>query len=300
LRLFSYTSDEKTFDIGITLDEENYNLTEALNIYQKAKGIDKKLSIAFLQMFIEMGYCSGAIINNIFNDPWVKSKIKDLVITTDFIYGIPVPRPSKIICLGRNYKAHAQELKHALPTEPLFFSKASSSLIAHRENIIIPSWLEGRVDHEAELALIIGKTGKDIPEDDALHYLAGYTIINDVTARDMQKKDIRNSNPWFRSKSLDTFSPLGPYIIPADEIKDPHNLKIKLKINNKIRQNASTADMLFKIPEIISYISKYMTLQSGDIIATGTPEGVSEIIDGDNIEITISGIGTLQNTVVKE
>jgi 2-keto-4-pentenoate hydratase/2-oxohepta-3-ene-1,7-dioic acid hydratase in catechol pathway len=282
------------------MDEENYNLTEALNIYQTAKGANKKLSIAFLQMFIEMGYCSGAIINNVFNEPWVKSKIKDLIITSDFIYGIPVPRPSKIICLGRNYKAHARELKHTLPKEPLIFSKAPSSLIAHNEKIIIPSWLEGRVDHEAELALVIGKTGKDIPEEDAFNYLAGYTIINDVTARDMQKKDLQNSNPWFRSKSLDTFSPLGPFIIPADEMKNPHNLKIKLKINHKIKQNASTADMLFKIPEIISYISKYMTLQSGDIIATGTPEGVSEIKDGDTIEITISSMGTLQNTVVKE
>lgn len=300
MKLYSYTTDQKTFNIGIYKDEENYNLTEALNIYQKAKGVTNKFSIAFLQMLIEMGYCSGAIINNVFKEPWVQSKIKDLVIATDFIYGIPVPRPSKIVCLGRNYKAHAKELKHTLPEEPLLFCKASSSLIAHKEKIIVPSWLEGRVDHEAELALVIGKTGKDIPEKDAINHLAGYTIINDVTARDMQKKDLENSNPWFRSKSLDTFAPLGPFIIPADEIRNPHNLKIKLKINNKIQQNASTADMLFKISEIISYISKYMTLNSGDIIATGTPEGVSEIKDGDKIEISISEIGTLENTVVKQ
>ncbi|MFO7891777.1 MAG: fumarylacetoacetate hydrolase family protein [bacterium] len=300
MKLFSYTQDKNIFYIGVSLEEENYNLTEALNIYQNSKGISNKLSIQFLQMLIELGYCSGTIINNIFNSPWVKSKIKDLLIPSDFTYGVPVPRPSKIICLGRNYQAHVKEMDHSLPDEPILFSKASSSLTAHNQEIIIPSWLEGRIDHEAELALIIGKLGKNIPEDKAFDYLAGYTIINDVTARDMQKKDIDNSNPWFRSKSLDTFSPLGPFIIPVDEIDDPHNLKIKLKINNRIKQNASTADMIFKIPQILAYISKYMTLQPGDIIATGTPEGVSEIKDGDNIEITISDLGVLKNTVVKE
>ena len=300
MKLFSYTLDEKKFYIGAEIDEENYNLTEALNIYQKSKGVSKKFSIQFLQMLIEFGYCSGSIINQIFNNPWVQSKIKELVITSEFKYSIPVPRPSKIICLGRNYRAHVKELKHTVPDEPILFSKATSTLIAHNEEIIIPSWLEGRIDHEAELAVIIGKIGKNIPEDEALNYLAGYTIINDVTARDMQKKDLKNSNPWFRSKSLDTFSPLGPFVVPADEIDDPHNLNIKLKLNNKIRQNANTADMIFKIPEIIAYISKYMTLQPGDIIATGTPEGVSEIKEGDNIEITLSKIGVLKNTVIKE
>ncbi len=300
MKLFSYTQDEKIFNTGIRINEENYNLTEALNIYQNSKGAGKKISIQFLQMLIEMGYCSGNIINNIFNNPWVKSKIKDLLIQPDFKYGIPIPRPSKIICLGRNYKAHVKELKHKLPEEPILFSKATSSLTAHNQNIVIPSWLNGRVDHEAELAIIMGKTGKNIPEDNAFNYLAGYTIINDVTARDLQKKDLNNSNPWFRSKSLDTFSPLGPFIVPADEIDDPHNLKIKLKINNKIRQNSSTSEMIFKIPEIVAYISKYMTLQPGDIIATGTPEGVSEIKDRDEIEITISKLGILKNTVVKE
>jgi len=300
LKFFSYTHDEKKFYIGAEIKKENYNLTEALDIYQKSKGVTKKFSIQFLQMLIELGYCSKSIIDQIFNNPWVQSKIKKLTITSEFKYSIPVPRPSKIICLGRNYQAHIKELAHKVPDEPILFSKASSTLIAHNEEIIIPSWLEGRIDHEAELAVIIGKIGKNIPEDEALNYLAGYTIINDVTARDMQKKDLKNSNPWFRSKSLDTFSPLGPFVVPADEIDDPHNLNIKLKLNNKIRQNATTADMIFKIPAIIAYISKYMTLQPGDIIATGTPEGVSEIKDGDNIEITISKLGVLKNTVKKE
>lgn len=300
MKLFSYTQDDKIFYIGVSLENENYNLTEALNIYQNTKGIKSKLSIQFLQMLIELGYCSGSIIKNIFNNPWVKSKIKDLIISSDFTYGIPVPRPSKIVCLGRNYQAHVKELDHSLPEEPILFTKASSSLIAPDQQIIIPSWLEGRVDHEAELALIIGKQGKNISENEAFEYLAGYTIINDVTARDMQKIDLDNSNPWFRSKSLDTFAPLGPFIIPADEIEDPHKLKIKLKVNNRIKQDASTSDMIFKIPQILAYISKYMTLQPGDIIATGTPEGVSEIKHGDNIEISISKLGVLKNTVVKE
>lgn len=300
MKLFSYSSDKKTFNIGVRTTDGDYNLTEALDIYQNAKGAKKEISVHFLQMFVEMGYCSASIINNIFKEPWVQSKIQSLKIEDDFTFDVPIPRPSKIICLGRNYKAHAKELNHQIPDKPIIFCKASSSITPHDSDIIIPSWLDTRVDHEAELGLIIGKAGKNIKADNGYDHIAGYTIINDITARDMQKNDMKQKKPWFRSKSLDTFCPVGPFLVPADVVENPHDLDIILKINGKERQNSSTSRMIFKIPEIIAYISTFMTLLPGDLIATGTPEGVSAIKDGDRIEISISELGTLANNTVKE
>ena len=218
----------------------------------------------------------------------------------DIHFDLPIARPSKIVCLGRNYEAHAKELHHAVPDEPLFFSKAPSSLIPHEGTVIIPKWLEGRVDHEAELAVIIGMTAKDITPDQAAEHIAGYSILNDITARDMQKNDMEKRQPWFRSKSLDTFCPMGPFFMPASEIEDPHDLEIRLLVNGEERQKSSTASMIFTISDIVSSLSRYMTLLPGDIIATGTPEGVSPIHNGDIVEVSITGFGTLRNRVVVE
>jgi 2-keto-4-pentenoate hydratase/2-oxohepta-3-ene-1,7-dioic acid hydratase in catechol pathway len=251
-------------------------------------------------MLVEMGYCSGEMLRQVLAEPWVQSKKGQMELDKDIQLELPIPRPSKIFGLGQNYKAHAKELGHPVSDEPVFFSKASSALIRHEAEIIIPAWLNERVDHEAELALVIGKEAKNVTQDEAISYLAGYTILNDVTARAMQKEDMEHSRPWFRSKSIDTFCPMGPYLVPADEIPDPDKLEIELTVNGKTRQKAKTSDMIFKVPEIVSYISKFMTLNPGDIIATGTPAGVSPIQDGDVIEITITGLGTLRNRVVKE
>ncbi|MCK5149026.1 fumarylacetoacetate hydrolase family protein [bacterium] len=210
---------------------------------------------------------------------------------------LPIGRPGKIIGVGRNYKNHVKELDHDIPELPLFFCKATSSLIATDQPIIIPEWLDTRVDHEAELAVIISKQGRSISEADAMDYVAGFTILNDVTARDIQKEDVNSAHPWFRSKSMDTFCPVGPGITPADQDLDPHNLDIVLTVNGEIRQKNNTKNMIFTIPQIIAEISKYMTLLPGDIIATGTPEGVGPIYNGDIIEIKITGLGTLTNKV---
>jgi len=299
VKLFSFCSGEEA-GIGVDLDGQRFNLTEALDIYQKAKGIQQSVSFTFLQVLVELGYCNGAMLRQIFEESWVQSKISRLRLPDDFIYDLPVPRPSKIICLGRNYKDHARELNHELPSEPLFFSKSPSTLIGHEKEIIIPAWLTDRVDHEAELAVIIGKECKNVTESEAMDYLAGYSILNDITARTMQKNDIEKGEPWFRSKSIDTFCPLGPVLVPVDEITDPHDLKITLTVNGKTRQKATTRDMIFPIPRIIAEISRYMTLQPADIIATGTPAGVSPIEPGDVIEISIQDIGTLRNSVQKD
>ncbi len=208
----------------------------------------------------------------------------------------PILRPSKIICLARNYGEHAKEANMTIPKEPVFFSKAPSALIGPNEEIIArKDW--GRIDPEAELAVVIGKVCKECSEDEAFKYIAGFTIFNDVTARDIQSKDISQKEPWFRSKSFDTFAPMGPYIVTLESIEDPQNLQIKLSVNGEIRQNANTKEMLFDIPYLISYISKHLTLLPGDIIATGTPKGIAPLGNGDSIEIEIENIGILKNTI---
>jgi len=300
MKLFSCTLDNNMFSIGVETDHGPINLTAALEIYQKAKGDKNPAHVPFLQMLVELGYCSGSAIQSVLSEPWVASKIKELLLPDTAVIQPPIQRPSKIICLGRNYTAHAKELEHQVPDVPLFFCKAPSSVTGHNMEIVIPAWLDTRVDHEAELGIIIGRQGKNIHEDDAFSYIAGYTIVNDITARDMQKQDISAGDPWFRSKSIDTFLPTGPYIVPSDVLTDPGNCEISLTVNGDIRQQSNTSSMIFKVPEIVADISRYMTLEPGDIIATGTPEGVGPIVPGDAVEVKIQGIGTLYNTVAKE
>lgn len=300
MKLFSFQFDNGNFGVGVETQEGQFNFTQAFELYQNAKSAKQPVAFAFIQVMIELGIYTKEMLQKILSSPWVQAKWETLRLEPGFRYGVPIARPNKIIALGRNYMAHIRELQHEVPKEPLFFSKAPSSLIGHEENIVIPEWLNSRVDHEAELAVIIGKPCKNVSENNAMEYVAGYTILNDVTARDLQKEDIDHGNPWFRSKSIDTFCPLGPYFVPADEIEDPHDLELQLKVNGEIRQHSNTKHMIFTIPKVISTISKYMTLHPGDIIATGTPEGVSPIKENDLIEITITKLGTLRNRVVKE
>ncbi|MHC5036462.1 MAG: fumarylacetoacetate hydrolase family protein [Planctomycetota bacterium] len=212
----------------------------------------------------------------------------------------PVLSPSKILALGRNYAAHAKEGGQSVPTEPIVFDKLPSSLVGHNAPIILPYWVTTRIDHEVELAVVIGKRVKHVLEEDAQSAIFGYTVLNDVSARDMQVADLKESHPWLRSKSFDTFSPLGPYIVPESHLEDPHDLRLTCKVNGEVRQDANTGNMVFRIPAVISYLSKHFTLQPGDVIATGTPEGIGPIVEGDVVEATVEGIGTLRNPVVRE
>ncbi len=207
-------------------------------------------------------------------------------------------KPSKIICLGKNYAKHAKEMNSEVPKEPLIFLKPPSSLIGPNETIILPKKSK-MVHHEVELAVIIGKRGKSIPRQEAMDHVLGYTILLDITARDLQEEAKKKGLPWSVSKGFDTFAPVGPRIVPNEDI-NLHNLEIGLKVNDEIRQKSNTSFMLFKIPEIIEYISSIMTLEEGDIIATGTPEGVGEIRDGDEIEAWIEGIGVLRERVKRK
>ena len=211
----------------------------------------------------------------------------------------PLPRPNRLFCIGRNYSEHAKETGNKVEEEPIVFLKASSSVIASGQNIVYPNFAE-QVDFEGELAVVIGTAGKDIAEYDAMRYIVGYTLFNDVTERIMQRRDMAKSLPWFRSKSLDTFGPMGPSLITADEIKDPHALTITTEVNGDVKQKASTGDMVYKIPYLIAYLSKYFALEPGDVIATGTPSGIGPLKPGDTVSVTIPEIGTLTNVVVAQ
>lgn len=205
---------------------------------------------------------------------------------------LPPVKPSKIVCVGLNYRDHAHELNMALPNEPVLFIKPSTAVIGHLDQIIYPS-SSTQVDYEAELAVVISKKAYNVVEEDADEYIGGYTILNDVTARDLQSKDVQ----WTRAKSFDTFCPIGPVI--EREI-DPSNLDISLKLNGEVKQDSNTANMIFKPQRLVEFISGIMTLNPGDVIATGTPPGVGPINMGDVVEVEIDGIGVLRNFVEKQ
>jgi 2-keto-4-pentenoate hydratase/2-oxohepta-3-ene-1,7-dioic acid hydratase in catechol pathway len=202
----------------------------------------------------------------------------------------PPCRPGKIVAVGVNYRGHAREMKHELPKVPKIFLKPSTSVIGHGEAIRYPS-MASRVDYEAELGVVIGKKTRDVPVERAHEHILGYTCFNDVTARDLQKED----GQWTRAKSFDTFAPLGPAIVTG---LDPSNLTVESWLNGERRQSSSTADLLFPVPELVSFVSRVMTLLPGDVIATGTPAGVGPMVPGDRIEIRVSGIGRLINPVI--
>ncbi|MBM4764810.1 fumarylacetoacetate hydrolase family protein [Bacillus sp. B15-48] len=214
----------------------------------------------------------------------------------------PVPKPDKIICVGLNYKDHAEESNMEIPQYPMLFSKYSNTVNGPYDNIVLPKVSEN-IDYEAELAVVIGKTGRYISEENALDYVAGYTVINDVSVRDYQF----HSPQFSLGKNFDTHGPMGPWLVTKDEIEDPHNLNIELKIGDQVLQSSNTKELIFPIQRIISYISEGITLDPGDVIATGTPAGVGfgrnpklYLRDGDEVIVTIEGIGEIKNKAVKE
>lgn len=214
----------------------------------------------------------------------------------------PIVDPPKVICIGLNYRDHAVESQMAVPEEPVFFNKFTTSLIGEGQAIRLPP-VSKQVDYEAELAVVIGTAGKRIPIERAMDHVAGYTILNDVSARDLQFR----GGQWIKGKALDTFAPLGPWIVTADEIADPHRLPVKLWLNDRLMQESNTDQLIFNVPQLIHYLSQLFTLEPGDIIATGTPPGVGFarkppvfLKDGDRVRIEIGGIGALNNPVVQE
>ena len=205
--------------------------------------------------------------------------------------------PGRALCIGRNYAAHAEELGNAVPDEPVVFLKASSCVIGHGEAIVAPEWI-GQVDYEGELLVILGAGGENIPESNAMNLVAGYTCFNDVTARAKSKSLQSKGHPWFLAKSRDTFGPMGPWAVPASAFPDPTAIRVSLTVNGETRQTGATAQMLHSIPALIAFLSKWIALLPGDVIATGTPPGVGPLQVGDTVAVTVDGIGTLENPVI--
>lgn len=203
-------------------------------------------------------------------------------------------QPSKIVCVGRNYREHAAELGHEVPKEPLIFLKPPSALLDPGQKIVRPK-ISARVDHEGELGVVIGMRCRNLREDeDVRDYILGYTCVNDVTARDLQNKD----GQWTRSKGFDTFCPVGPFV--SDEIDPWSGVAVETRVNGAIRQQGNTRDFIFALDVVIRHIAQAMTLLPGDLIATGTPSGVGPLLAGDIVEVTVQGIGTLKNPVTDQ
>jgi len=216
----------------------------------------------------------------------------------------PIPDPPKIVCLGLNYRDHALETGAAIPEEPILFSKYASAVIGTGASIVLPD-VSAEVDYEAELVVVVGRGGKKIPRQRAFDHVAGYTIGHDVSARDWQLR--KPGKQWMAGKTFDTFAPLGPELVTRDEVPDPHNLGIRLRVNGQTMQDSRTSQLIFHVDEVIAYLSQIFTLEPGDLIFTGTPPGVGMarkppvwLSDGDLVEVEIDGLGVLRNPVARD
>ena len=234
-----------------------------------------------------------AYISALENQQWVNGQLL-----------APIARPGKVICIGLNYRDHAEETGAEIPSEPVCFCKFSSSVIGPEQPIRLPQ-VATKVDYEAELVVVIGKAGKNIAESDALEYVAGYANGHDVSARDWQIG--RPGGQWLLGKTPDTFAPIGPWLVTADEVPNPHQLSIELRLNGEVMQQSTTAEFIFTVQQLIAHLSQLVTLEPGDVIFTGTPPGVGMARDpqvflqpGDVVEVEVAGLGVLRNPVVAE
>jgi 2-keto-4-pentenoate hydratase/2-oxohepta-3-ene-1,7-dioic acid hydratase in catechol pathway len=270
-----------------------------LNSFRKLEGVYRD---ALDLLICDPDWVSGTI-SRVLADSILMQECREaggVILLSKAILGPPVISPGKILAVGLNYAAHARETNAKLPESPLIFSKCTTALIGPGQQIRLPR-ISDKVDYEGELAVVIGKEAASVKADSAYDYVAGYAVMNDVTARDIQRRE----HQWVRAKGLDTFAPCGPWLVTRDEIGDPNNLDIELRVNGEVRQKSNTSDLIFKVSQLIEFISQDLTLRPGDIITTGTPSGVGFTMQppiflkpGDLIEITIENIGTLVNSVV--
>jgi len=224
-------------------------------------------------------------------EPWFgRVALEDVVL-------LPPVDPPLLLCLGWNYPKHVDELGDKLPQKPAVFSKSVTSVIGPEEEIKLPNNV-GQIDYEGELAFIVKDYCRNVKKDEAYSHIFGYTLLNDVTAREIELREIEQGLPWFVSKSFDTFAPMGPCILTSDEVSDPHSFVLQLYLNGEKKQESSLDRMFFKIPDILSYISSFMTIPPGTVISTGTPPGVGSLKEGDVVEVYIQEIGRLRNRVV--
>ncbi len=295
MRVYSLSKNEDDF-LGFEDDGDIINLTRAISFYEITVNNCVPVPVNYVEELIWDNNFSIDFLGEVMS---VLSKYgvkNDFTLKGRYVVNAPV-NPGKIIALGNNYRDHIKEMNQQIPEEPVLFGKWPSTVIGHQEPIIKPSWI-GRMDYEAELAVIIGRTARKVKASEAMNHVFGYTCLNDVSARDIQKKDLSQSLPWMPSKNFDTFAPMGPCILLAGAVREPVSIKVQSKVNGELRQNGNTGDFIFDISTVIGYISKIMTLDAGDVITTGTPAGVGPLEAGDVVEITCEGIGTLSNPVI--
>jgi 2-keto-4-pentenoate hydratase/2-oxohepta-3-ene-1,7-dioic acid hydratase in catechol pathway len=297
--LVTFIADDKA-SVGALIEDHIVDLVSGYFITQGTKAPFNDM-ISFLKGGEEALKAAEGIIKfaaeNIKEE---KGRIEIIYLQDQVKIKAPIPNPQKIIALGLNYMDHCKEQGLTPPDRPIIFAKYPSAIIGPGEPITWPPNLTSQVDYEAELAFVVGKVARNVPPDEAFDYIAGYTILNDVTARDIQFAD----KQWVRGKSLDTFCPMGPCLVTKDQIKDPHDLNITCYVNDKVMQESNTKHLIFDIPYLLSFLSQSFTLIPGDIISTGTPGGVGVFRNpkvflkpGDEVKITVEGIGTLYNPV---
>ena len=284
--------------LGLVLEEEVVDLTRALLLYETARRGQTYGAATDPTDLMKRGLFSASGLAPVLKFINAHNLRKPLSRLLDEVRLLaPIARPTKVLAMGLNYRAHAMESAGQVPEEPVFFRKESTAVIGPGDEVVIKPGI-GRVDPEVELAVVIGQAGASIPVEEAGEFVAGYTILNDVTARAMQRKDIGASHPWYRSKSLGTFCPIGPWIVLPDEIAEPVELDLQMRVNGEVRQSDNTRSLMWRIPELISFISSFIRLEPGDIVSTGTPEGMSEVKPGDVMEAYVETIGVLRNPVV--
>jgi len=280
---------------GLLSDDEIINL-------QTLADIPETLLPFTIEELMDLGEEGMRTVEQLMLNSTKTEKGKATLKMGDATFLAPLSSPPKIICLGLNYRDHAEEAGADIPDEPIIFMKPRTAIVGPDEHIILPNFVK-ELDYEAELAIVIGKKGKNISVSEAEKYVFGYTAFNDVSAREIQFRD----RQWTRGKSFDTFAPIGPCITTADQIGNPSNLNIHTRVNGELRQDSSTKNMVFNVYEVIHHISRVMTLEPCDIIATGTPAGVAVFMKptpkflspGDLIEVEIENIGTLRNKVAE-
>ena len=286
---------------SLLTDELVLDFTEALKAYHKGPLPPSDL-LSWFDLDKRWLAAVKGVEEAIAQDYQRLGSMSDAVIGRDAVELLaPVPRPGKLICVGLNYRDHAAESQMPIPEQPVIFSKFSTAVVGPNQPIVLPGTSE-QVDYEAELAVVIGRRGRHISPESAFDYVLGYTCFNDISARDFQFAD----GQWQRGKSCDTFAPMGPFILTADEVPDPHDLPIKLRLNGKTLQDSTTGQMIFGVPELITFLSETITLEPGDVIATGTPPGVGFarkppvfLRDGDRVEVEVAGLGVLANSVAR-
>lgn len=293
MKLLTYIEND-TYRLGVKTERGVVDVETALNGEKGPRTVHEVIeggtaAVQALQKAVDVALASGG------------GAIRD---EKELRLGPCVTHPNKIICVGLNYRKHAEETNAAIPEYPILFNKFNNTLAGDGEDVPLPRTSQ-KVDYEAELVIVIGKTAKYVAKEQALDHVFGYCCVNDLSARDLQMR----TNQWLLGKSCDKFSPLGPYLVTADEAGDPNDLDIKCIVNGEVRQNSNTSDMIFHCDTIVSYISHHMTLVPGDIILTGTPEGVVlgyppekqvYLKDGDVVTIEIEKLGRLTNRMVKE